>query len=235
MNVDNKKDQVAVQESSAFLGLLRALTLNQDNDLEFTFVQCAEAFKPLGTRGVFGGLLLGQTIAAALGTVPTDFGVCSLQSTFMNPGNSSTNTKFKVRKLRDGTGFVTRTVEASQGDLMLVSSVLSFQRIDNKPFKKLEFQTKMPSVPAPETLVSRETLFKKWAGTPGVEQRAQLFLRFATTQPFPIDIRHCNHKVDVPLKFFNVNSASQAAWLRIRGQLSDDPKIHAYVCMFLFP
>lgn len=99
----------------------------------------------------YGGLVFSQAMAAAENTVPEEFKPNSLHAYFVVAVNYAVPVIYKVRRIRDGKGFITRTVEAIQNNQLCFILQLSF----HKPEKdSMIHQDLMPKVPAPETLIS---------------------------------------------------------------------------------
>ena len=68
-------------------------------------------WKPPGARGVFGGQIIGQSLAAAHQTVDTALlQVHSLRSLFIRAGDCTIPVIYRVDRVRDGRSFCTRSV-----------------------------------------------------------------------------------------------------------------------------
>ena len=68
-------------------------------------------WKPPGARGVFGGQIIGQSLAAAHQTVDTALlQVHSLHSLFIRAGDCTIPVIYRVDRVRDGRSFCTRSV-----------------------------------------------------------------------------------------------------------------------------
>ncbi|KAF1766111.1 hypothetical protein GCK72_006067 [Caenorhabditis remanei] len=99
----------------------------------------------------YGGLIFSQAFAAAERTVPEEFKPNSVHSYFVSAVIYTIPVIYKVRRIRDGKGFITRTVEAIQKDKTCFLLQVSF----HKPEKDgMIHQDVMPKVPKPETLMS---------------------------------------------------------------------------------
>jgi len=84
-------DQGAVDE---LLGLLDLETIDQD------LYRGSNVHTPRGR--VFGGQVAAQALCAGIRTVPEEFGVHSLHSYFLLPGDPSIPIVYDVERIRDG-------------------------------------------------------------------------------------------------------------------------------------
>ncbi len=75
---------------------------------------------------VFGGILLGQALAAAADAVPGERRARSLHAYFVGPADSSAPLVYEVAPIKDGRSSQTRTVTASQGDNAVLTMLCSF-------------------------------------------------------------------------------------------------------------
>jgi len=97
---------------------------------------------------VYGGQLLAQTLAAAQATVPRDRPAISLHCRFLRPGDPSRPIRYYVTSDMDGSCFAHRRVVAEQGEKLLLTSSIAFQR----PEAGLQHSLPMPQAEAPEVL-----------------------------------------------------------------------------------
>jgi acyl-CoA thioesterase-2 len=95
---------------------------------------------------VFGGQVAGQALVAASRTAPDTMAVHSLHSYFLRPGDPSVPIIYDVERIRDGSSFATRRVEARQHGRAIYYLTASFQ-IGEEGF---EHQDVMPEVPSVE-------------------------------------------------------------------------------------
>ena len=171
---------------------------------------------PPGSRGVFGGQVLGQALVAATKTAPDSFVVHSLHSYFLLPGDVSRPIIYRVGRPRDGSSFVTRSVEARQKGKVMFKMMVSFQRPE---VFDLEHQYPMPSAPPPETLESEEDKLKQWVQMPNMPQKYHDLVATRLAQPIPIEIKHTQ-----PMKVLSSKKHSQPrqlVWMRAKGDLGD--------------
>lgn len=173
-----------------------------------------------GWQRVYGGQVLGQALVAASRTVEADRQAHSLHGYFLRPGDMKVPILYKVDRIRDGKSFTTRRVVAIQHGRAIFSMSISFQVIE----EGLSHQFDMPDAPPPESVrdemdIRRELMAKhpEWfEGHP------------LTTRPIefrPID----------PADLFNPvkQAPRQMAWMRTRGTLPDDPRLHQCVLAYL--
>jgi len=170
---------------------------------------------------VFGGQVLAQSLVAAARTVDPADGVArpihSLHAYFVRGGDDSHPIRFVVERVRDGASFSTRRVQAVQYGRTILTMGCSFQ----EPAAGMEHQDPMPPAPDPQdvpTLV--EALGEH------LDPAAAQF--FAARRP--IELRHVEGNVYVRPSRQRV--PQQSVWLRARGELPDDPVIHAAVLAY---
>ena len=100
----------------------------------------------LGWGTVFGGQVLGQSLSAAVQTVPPERHVHSMHAYFLRPGDASKPIVYDVDKSRDGGSFTTRRVVAIQKGEPIFHMSASFQKLEGG----FDHQAPMPDVPPPE-------------------------------------------------------------------------------------
>ncbi|PVZ96758.1 hypothetical protein BB558_007319 [Smittium angustum] len=98
-------------------------------------------------RGLFGGQVIVQSLASAILTVPPEYGIHSMYSYFLLAGRYEKNIEFHVKRIRDGKSFMTRYVEAKQGDSTIFAVTCSFHKYEDY---STEIQYKMIDVYPPE-------------------------------------------------------------------------------------
>jgi len=77
---------------------------------------------------VFGGQVAAHALVAASRTVPEEYGVHSLHSYFLRPGDVKVPIVYDVDPLRDGRSFVTRRVVARQHGRPIYFQTASYQK-----------------------------------------------------------------------------------------------------------
>ncbi len=111
----------------------------------------------VGSKNVFGGQVLAQALNAASRTVPEERICHSLHGYFILPGDLEKPIIYKVQKVRDGGSFTTRYVTAEQDGNSIFVLASSFQKSE----EGYEFQSEMPEVPEPDTLLSWEEIYEQ--------------------------------------------------------------------------
>jgi acyl-CoA thioesterase-2 len=183
-------------------------------DLRLLDVDRFEGISPSsGPQRVFGGQVAGQALVAAGRTVDPARRVHSLHGYFVRPGDSSQPIIYTVDRIRDGRSFSVRRSVAYQNDKPIFFMSASFQRAETG----LEHQSPMPAdIPPPEELPS---MVERLIANP---ERATIM---GNPPAYPFDIRY----VDDPAwaRTDKTPSFHQRSWIRIVGQLPDDPLLHA--------
>lgn len=104
--------------------------------------------RDIGTRYVFGGQVLGQSLSAAQRTVDPDRAAHSLHAYFLRAGDIDAPIVYNVERTRDGHSFSVRRVVAIQHGQPIMNFSASFQIAEDGA----EHQLSMPEVPLPEDL-----------------------------------------------------------------------------------
>ncbi|CAJ2503776.1 Uu.00g111700.m01.CDS01 [Anthostomella pinea] len=92
------------------------------------FTNTRELWHPPGARGIYGGAVIAQTLAAAQRTVPSNFVVHSYHCFFVLAGDGSVPILYHVERVREGRSFCTRTVQARQRGHAIFTVTCSFTR-----------------------------------------------------------------------------------------------------------
>ena len=157
----------------------------------------------MGSRNVFGGQVLGQSLHAATATVEGRR-PHSMHSLFLLPGNYRRPIEYQVERIRDGGSFSTRRVLATQDSKLLFVMSASFQMAEDG----FSHQRAAPEVRAPE---SAPSLVEQW------QERAHAAGR--EFSPVPVDLRAAF------LSAPNQPGIRQV-WSRAPQRLPDDPSTH---------
>jgi len=166
----------------------------------------------IGTPAVFGGQVLGQSLAAASLTVGTDRPVHSMHAYFLLPGEHAP-IEYSVDRVRDGRSFTTRHVVARQGERIIFEMSASFQTVDDG----VEHQLAMPAVEGPEGLASE--LDQRLALGDRLPER----WRIKGLEPHGIEYRRVEaDDLLTPI----VRPSESAIWMRAIAPLPDDPVVH---------
>lgn len=166
----------------------------------------------IGTPAVFGGQVLGQSLAAASLTVGADRPVHSMHAYFLLPGEHAP-IEYSVDRVRDGRSFTTRHVVARQEERIIFEMSASFQTVDDG----VEHQFAMPSVKGPEGLASE--LDQRLALGDRLPER----WRIKGLEPHGIEYRRVEaDDLLTPI----VRPSESAIWMRAIAPLPDDPMVH---------
>jgi acyl-CoA thioesterase-2 len=168
---------------------------------------------------VFGGQVAGQALVAAGRTVQPDRSVHSLHAYFIRPGDPSVPIVYDVDRVRDGRSFTTRRVTAIQHGKPIFTLSASFQRPESGP----AHHAPMPDAPDPETLPLMRDRMAKVFGD-------EIADRFVRRRPF--DVRHATALTWEAAKDPALKSPESRVWLRVDGDLPDDPLLH--VCLMTY-
>jgi acyl-CoA thioesterase II len=166
----------------------------------------------IGTPAVFGGQVLGQSLAAASLTVGADRPVHSMHAYFLLPGEHAP-IEYSVDRVRDGRSFTTRHVVARQQERIIFEMSASFQTVDDG----VEHQFEMPTVQGPEGLVSE--LDQRIALGDRLPER----WRIKGLEPHGIEYRRVEAD---DLLTPEVRPSESAIWMRAIAPLPDDPVVH---------
>ena len=167
----------------------------------------------VGAQRVFGGQVAGQALVAAGRTVDPSRSVHSLHGYFVRPGDPTVPIDFYVEKIRDGRSFSVRRATAQQHGRTIFFMSASFQVTEIG----LDHHSPAPiDVPPPEDVPT----MADW-----VERYPQRAGNFAAA-PQAIDVRYIGVPGWVP-PGDRVASDQQRVWMRVAGELPDDPLIHA--------
>lgn len=154
---------------------------------------------------LFGGLVAAQAVMAVQRTVD-DFSLHSLHAYFLRPGRAAEDIAYHVKALKDGRNFSARLVEAWQSGQCIFQLSAGFHRGERGP----EHQPLMPTVLPPEDCPNRDQL------------RGRSYWR-----EMPIDVRMATEITAAePLP------AEQQVWLRVNGELPEDPRIHLALMVY---
>jgi acyl-CoA thioesterase-2 len=194
--------------------LIATLTLEPLEDNLFRGPRSSE-----GWQRVYGGLVLGQSLAAAALTVDPTRPIHSLHGYFLLAGDPEREIFYDVERIRDGGSFTTRRVRAIQHGRAIFSMSASFHKAE----EGYDHQSTMPDVPPPESLPSAKELMT------GVMANLPENMRAYWRREHPIDVRivdasrYASRKPQTP---------AQAIWLRANGRLPDSPHLHQAILAY---
>jgi len=166
----------------------------------------------IGTPAVFGGQVLGQSLAAASLTVGAERPVHSMHAYFLLPGEHAP-IEYSVDRVRDGRSFTTRHVVARQQERIIFEMSASFQTVDDG----VDHQLAMPAVEGPEGLISE--LDQRRALGDRLPER----WRIKGLEPHGIEYRRVEAD---DLLTPAVRPSESAIWMRAIAPLPDDPVVH---------
>jgi acyl-CoA thioesterase-2 len=161
---------------------------------------------------VFGGQVAAQALIAAVRTIEEDYLPHSMHSYFLRPGDYTVPIIYDVERLREGRSFGTRRVVARQHGRPIYFQTVNFQR----PEGGFEHQDVMPEVGPPESGIDFIDLIRSG----GREEGEALAAEWSA-----LDVRYLGNSttghIDDPM-----HPARAQAWVRVRGELTDDPHEH---------
>ncbi|GBG24346.1 Acyl-coenzyme A thioesterase 8 [Hondaea fermentalgiana] len=197
-------------------------------------------WRPTGQRGVFGGQVMGQSLAAALGTVPKDKELHSMHSYFLRAGKETSDIIYHVLVLRDGRSFATRLVTAQQNGRPIFVLIASFQ----KPvLASLLHQDVMPMVPSPESLMTQKEYLQAVIDDPRCAEKYKPVLQTRMKHEGPVDIRivlapdlfegrPASKQYKAPEYPKYTHEHRQIVWMRTKTKLPDDIDVHRSVLAY---
>jgi len=175
--------------------------------------------RDIGSSRVFGGQVLCQAALAASNTVK-DRLMHSLHAYFLRAGDPFAPIVYDVDRSRDGRSFTARRVVAIQHGQPIFTMSASFQVQE----EGLEHQIPPPEVPGPDEIEVPEPLTEE--ATEHLPEQARRWInRFG-----PFEFRRVG-------AYDPVNPVPQAPeqhiWLRLRGELPDDPVLHRALLAYM--
>ena len=170
---------------------------------------------------VFGGQVAGQALVAAGRTVPADRPVHSLHAYFIRPGDPAVPLIYLVDRVRDGRSFTTRRVSAVQHGKTIFTLSASFHHPEPGP----EHATPMPAVPPPDAVPPNRERLAKLLGPLDPS-----FDRMLKNNP--VDLRVAGPLTVEAQQDPALRAAANLVWLRVDGELPDDPLLH--VCLMTY-
>jgi len=169
--------------------------------------------RDIGTKYVFGGQVLGQSLSAAQHTVDDDRTVHSIHAYFLRAGDITAPIVFDVDRSRDGHSFSVRRVTAIQHGQPILVFAASFQK--NEP--GVEHQFHIPEVPQPEDIPAPEPISPEVMA--GLSAKMQRWL----SRMGPFDMRPVYPRDELnPSK----RPPYQQVWFRLNERIGDDANLH---------
>lgn len=178
-----------------------------------------EAPPTSGMRRLFGGLTAAQSSMAAMLTAPIGR-LHSIHGYFLRPGRPGTPLHFDVTRVRDGRNFATRRVLATQGADAIFELTASFtdheDGVAHAHEPSLGAARHPDELPGPADLPDWETVR---AGETGESPRPH----------DAVEVRVVRPEDDRPGA---VPPATRMVWMRTRGRLPEDPRLHAAMLIY---
>ncbi|CAG5130628.1 unnamed protein product [Candidula unifasciata] len=126
--------------------LRSVVNLEKIND---TLFRSQPLWKHKAARGIYGGHVIGQALAAASQGVPDSQHTHSLHSYFLNKVQDNISLLYHVEKIRDGKTYCARSVKAVQSGAVVFTMQVSFKQEETT---STVHQLPMPEVPHPDGL-----------------------------------------------------------------------------------
>jgi acyl-CoA thioesterase-2 len=192
--------------------LLSVLDLHRVD--EDTFTGSHPSKNPIRT---FGGQMMAQAFVAASRTLKHDLPPSTLSVHFIAGGDPQRDLEFHVVRLRDERRFANRRVDVMQGDALLASALVSHMAGG----RGLEHGVEAPDVADPLSVPRIEDLLV------GYEQTVPHFVAALK----PIEWRYTNDPAWV-MRDKGERLAHNRVWLTAKGEMPDDPVIHAAALVY---
>lgn len=170
-------------------------------------------------NSLFGGQVLGQSIAAACATVDGR-PIHSMHGYFLRPGAGGRPVEYRVERTRDGRSFSTRRVTGSQGGDPIFHMECSFHA--DEP--GWDHQATMPDVPQPDTLEELASIAQR--ADPVVQEI--LARRFGPSHPLSI------RPVQGAQVLERQADSRRQIWFRVPSAAGhDDPALHQQILSWM--
>ncbi|KAK4575024.1 acyl-CoA thioesterase [Recurvomyces mirabilis] len=164
------------------------------------FTNTRPLWHPPGARGIYGGAVIAQCLAAAQRTVPENFSVHSMHCYFVLNGNAEIPIIYHVEHVREGRSFATRTVQARQRGQPIFTTTLSFTREGSGGKKQVQHAAYMPAGISPPAEEGPGLDMLRGPSSPFLSQRIETL---NNDSPRPHEKR-------------------TRQWIKARGRISDD-------------
>ncbi|CAH6718525.1 peroxisomal acyl-coenzyme A thioester hydrolase 1 [[Candida] jaroonii] len=126
-------------ETSGISNTEKNLGITKIGDNEFRGIKPLSKPSP-NSRGVYGGNLCGQSIIAAMETVPEGFVPHSLHSYFIAAGEDTVPCDYKIEELSNGKNFANRLVRVSQNNQLKYMVMISLTKRNSIKLTKNNFE-----------------------------------------------------------------------------------------------
>ncbi len=177
--------------------------------------------RDIGTKYVFGGQVLGQSLSAAQATIDAEHprDAHSLHAYFLRAGDIEAPIVYQVDRTRDGGSFSVRRVTAIQHGQVIFFAAASFHRHE----EGVTHQLSMPEVPRPDDLPTAEAIPDGVLAT--LPTKVQRWLDRAG----PFEFRHVYPRDELnPPK----RPPYQQVWFRLTERIGDAPELHREILAY---
>ncbi|KAH7316631.1 acyl-CoA thioesterase II [Stachybotrys elegans] len=173
------------------------------------YTNTRQPWLPPNARGIFGGAVIAQCLAAAFKTVAEGFVAHSCHCYFLLAGSSSIPILFHVERVREGRSFATRTVQARQKGRCIFTTTISFVRTGSGGFNPVHHAAALPEgvVPPPEGDWDEEPMANRTSPI----QNMPIEMVRAKDPTARLDERKCRQ------------------WSRVRGKISEEGGTQAHL------
>lgn len=184
-------------------------------------------WRPVGSRFVFGGQVVGQALTAAFNTVKDELLLHSLHCYFLRGGNNEKPILYHVDRTRDGKTYTSRNIKATQEGIPIFTMQASFKVDETDP---LEHQFEMPVVPNPEELISSREYMKNRLETEEMSDSERLLISEYLTQSLHIESRPIDPQLYHGQK---QGEARRYVWVRAIENIGDNMQLQQCVAGFI--
>lgn len=167
---------------------------------------------------VFGGQVAGQALIAAERTTSEEYGVHSLHSYFLRPGDPTVPIIYDVERMRDGRSFATRRVVARQHGRPIYLQTVSL----HKDEPGLDHADPIPAVRPPEEGIPLVELYARSGAEISADDGLAWEREWAA-----LDVRYLGNSDMGGVVPDNEDvTARTQLWVRVSGRIPDDPRLH---------
>ncbi|XP_013403795.1 acyl-coenzyme A thioesterase 8 [Lingula anatina] len=170
-------------------------TILKLEEIDVNLYRGSNLWKPVRSRAVFGGQVVGQALVAASKTVADHLHVHSLHTYFIRPGDNTLPILYHVDRLRDGNSFSTRSVKATQNGNTIITMQVSYHKEEEGV---LSHQYTMPHAPPPDKLRTTEECLRTFLQDTRTSKQSKATIQKVLADEIPIEVK----PVD-PLLFFS--------------------------------
>lgn len=185
-------------------------------------------WQPHGGRAVFGGQVVGQALAAASYSVPSDHHTHSLHCYFLRPGNVKIPILYSVERTRDGKVYCSRSIKATQEGQAIFTMQASFKTEEMAVF---QHQYTMPTVPAPQDCLDCTDILTKAVGS----REKALAYQKGISHRLPEEQMAILRRPVTTSAFYSLvpQPAKRCVWIKTAGHLGDDHKMHQSTAAYM--